>query len=129
MPGLWFFKRTKEIKIIIRLICMVFGSWATWWLGGLKTKRRRNEREKEERKEKEKVEWEWQWQWLSGVGESGSVVHLWSIVSTAKRAHFCMKFWGKVLLNVMNIPTVVDFVFNGWIVRSVVGRLNLKTFI
>ena len=35
----------------------------------------------------------------------------------------------KVLLDTMNISTAADFIFNGQIVRFVVGKLNPKTFI
>ena len=53
----------------------------------------------------------------------------WSAISTAKRVFFCVKFWGNTLLDTKNIHTVSDFVFNSWIVRSMVERLNPKTFI
>ena len=50
-------------------------------------------------------------------------------ISTAKHRPFRVKFQGNTLLNMRNIRTVLDFVFNDWIVKSVVGGFNPKTLI
>ena len=47
----------------------------------------------------------------------------------SQRRPFRVRFQGNTLLNMKNICTVSDFVFNGCIVRSVVGGFNPKTLI
>ena len=52
-----------------------------------------------------------------------------SAVSMVKHRPFCVKFQGNNLLDMRNIHTMSDFVFNDWIVRFLVGVFNPKTLI
>ena len=54
---------------------------------------------------------------------------LWLTVWAVKHRLFRVKFGGSVLLDVRNISTVADLVFNNLICRSVVGKPNPKTLI
>ena len=114
-------RKTKETNRV-KAFWVVFGSWATYGWGAIETKGRRMWKGKEKKMRK-----------MEGAGssckrEKNSVI-LWSVVWTAKRALFCMEFWGRVLLDARNVSMMADFVFNNPISRPIVGKLNPKTLI
>ena len=111
-------KKTKLIYIYIYIL-LLLGWVVITFNGSFKKKIKKIKKEKRKKKET--------WgSWLT-VGKVLQSAFGWSF-QWPNMLHFTWNF-EKVLLDARNIHTVADFVFKCWIVRSIVGRLNPKTFI
>ena len=122
----WIELKKKKLIYVCVCVCVCVCVWVRLLpplMAHLKRK------EKGWRKRKGRKKGKWGNKGLSIDCGHGATVHFWPTVLMTKCTPFRVKFWGNTLLNMKNIRMVLDFVFKDWIVKSVVGRLNLKTFI